>query len=55
MGENAFRDLCMYHDYYNDIHSMTFFEQKDLTPSVDMLALFTISVMNKTTIFNLPQ
>jgi hypothetical protein len=40
----------MYHDYYNAIHIMTFFEQKDLTPSVDMLAFFTISVMKKTTI-----
>jgi len=37
MGENAFRDLCKHHDYYNDLHSMTFFKQKDLAPFVNML------------------
>jgi hypothetical protein len=47
--------VCMYHDYYNDPHNMIFLEQKDLVPFVNILALFTISVMNKTTIFNLPQ
>ncbi len=55
MGENAFIDLCKHHDYYDDFHSMTFFEQKDLASFVNMLALFMVLVTNKTTIFNLPQ
>jgi hypothetical protein len=55
MGENAFRDLCKHHDYYNDLHGMTFFEQRYLVPFVNMLVLLMVLVMNKTTISNLPQ
>jgi len=55
MGKNAFRDLCKHHDCYNDLHSMTFFEQRYLVPFVNMLALLMVLVMNKTTISNLPQ